>query len=89
MTEARRIELQKSLSFQFNVPVRFADELVPALDAIHALRVNRLPVRTDRLYGKRPSWAYVHPRRHDGCFVAPAPARVGQAVGSGWASIAV
>ena len=37
------------LRLQFNVPVRFANELVPALDAIHALGVDRLPVRANRL----------------------------------------
>ncbi len=52
MTEAQRTELLLCLIFKLYYPVSFANELGPALYAIHAIGVDRLPSWTHWLLAK-------------------------------------
>lgn len=49
MAEAQRTELLQLLIFELHYPVGFANELGPALHAIHSIGVDRLPSWTHRL----------------------------------------
>ena len=46
MAEAHRNRLLRCLIFKLYYPVGFADELGPALHAVHSIGINRLPGRT-------------------------------------------
>jgi len=52
MTEAQRTGLLRLLVFELYYPVGFANELGPALHAIHAIGVDRLPCGTHWLLAK-------------------------------------
>ncbi len=52
MTEAQRSELLRCLIFKLYYPVGFANELGPALHAIHSIGVDRLPCWTHWLLSK-------------------------------------
>ncbi len=52
MAEAQRAELLRLLIFELYYPVGFADELRPALYALHSIGVDRLPSWTHWLLAK-------------------------------------
>ncbi len=52
MAEAQRTELLRLLVFELYYPVGFANELGPALHAIHSIGVDRLPSWTHWLLAK-------------------------------------
>ena len=52
MAEAQRTELMRVLIFELYYPVGFANELGPALHAIHSIGVDRLPSWTHWLLAK-------------------------------------